>query len=52
MDTKKVNALTVERDFNTRLKSGEVENLDSYTEYVLNKSYHFNVELTRCEHAL
>ena len=52
MDTKKVNALSVERDFNSRLESGEVEDLDSYIEYVKGKSHHFNVELSRCEHAL
>ena len=52
MDTKKVNSLSVERDFNSRLESGEVEDLDSYSEYVKGKSHHFNVELSRCEHAL
>ena len=52
VDTKKVNPLSVERDFNSRLESGEVEDLDSYTDYVRCKSHHFNVELNRSEHAL
>lgn len=52
MDTKKVYPLSVERDFNSRLESGEVEDLDSYTDYVRDKSHHFNVELNRAEHAL
>ena len=52
VDTKKVNPLSVERDFNSRLESGEVEDLDSYTDYVRSKSHHFNVELNRSEHAL
>lgn len=52
MDIKKVNSLSVERDFNSRLETGEVEDLDSYMEYVRGKSHHFNVELNRYEHAL
>ena len=52
MDTKKVNSLTLERDFNSRLKSGEFDDLEAYKEFVQGKSKHFTVEILRDEVAL
>ena len=52
MDTKKINALTLERDFNSRLESGEFEDLEAYKEFVKGKSKHFKVEILRDEAAL
>ena len=49
MDTKKVNALSIERDFNSRLQSGEFSDLEAYKEYVKGKSKHFTVEILRDE---
>ena len=52
MDTKKVNSLTIERDFNSRLESGEFEDLEEYKQFVKGKSKHFKVEILRDEIAL
>ena len=52
MDTKKVNSLTLERDFNSRLQSGEFSDLETYKEFVKGKSKHFTVEILRDEVAL
>ena len=52
MDTKKINALTLERDFNCRLQSGEFSDLETYKEFVKGKSKHFTVEILRDEIAL
>lgn len=52
MDTKKINALTLERDFNCRLQSGEFSDLETYKEFVKGKSKHFTVEILRDEVAL
>ena len=52
MDTKKINALTLERDFNSRLQSGEFSDLETYKEFVKGKSKHFTVEILRDEVAL
>lgn len=52
MDTKIVNSLTTERDFNSRLQSGEFNDLEAYKEFVKGKSKHFTVEILRNELAL
>ena len=52
MDTKKVNSLTIERDFNSRLESGEFNDLEGYKQFVVGKSKHFKVEILRDEMAL
>ena len=52
MDTKKVNSITIERDFNSRLQSGEFSDLETYKEFVKGKSKHFTVEILRDEVAL
>lgn len=52
MDTKKINALTLERDFNSRLQSGEFSDLETYKDFVKGKSKHFTVEILRDEVAL
>ena len=44
-----VNALTTERDFNSRLQSGEFNDLEAYKEFVKGKSKHFTVEILRNE---
>lgn len=52
MDTKKVNSITIEHDFNSRLQSGEFSDLETYKEFVKGKSKHFTVEILRDEIAL
>ena len=52
VDTRKVNSLTIERDFNSRLESGEFNDLESYKRFVIGRSKHFKVEFLRGEQAL
>ena len=52
MNTKIVNSLTLERDFNSRLESGEYNDLEKYKQFVIGKSKHFKVEFLRVEQAL
>ena len=44
--------MAIERDFNSRLESGEFNDLESYKRFVIGRSKHFKVEFLRGEQAL